>query len=69
MKTWNVCDEDHDYKDLQNRIYNGLKRHNRVMNDIFPIPHPFLLQFVTILEEEAKYQVQTLKDIRYRKVK
>ena len=69
VKTWNIYDEDHDYKDLQIRTSNGLERYNRSINEKFPTPHPSLFQFVTTIEEEGRYQVQRLEDIRYEKVK
>ena len=57
MKTWNICGEDNNYKDLQNRTKDGLEQYNRTMIDKFPAPHPSLFQFITVLEEEARYQV------------
>ena len=69
MKTWIICDENCEYKDLKNRTNNGLERYNRDLNEKFPTPYPPLLTLITRLEEEARYQVQRLEDSRYGKVK
>ena len=39
------------------------------MNDKLQTLYLSLLQFVTIFEEKARYQVQKLEDIRYEKMK
>ena len=66
IATWNICDEDEAYFDLANRTNNALERYNRRMNDLFSTPHPSLLEFVTTIEKESRYQVQRLDNIRYR---
>ena len=68
IKTWNICDSDEKYKNLQNRTNNALERYNRTMNEKFPCLHPSLKLFIVTLEEEARDQVTTLENIRYGKV-
>ena len=68
IKTWNICDSDEKYKELQNRTNNALERYNRTMNEKFPCPHPSLKLFVVTLEEEGRDQVTKLENIRYGKV-
>ena len=53
---------------LQNRTNNALESYNRVMNDKFPTPHPSLPLFVQTIENEARYQVTRLNDIRLGRV-
>ena len=35
-----------------------------MMNDLFPTPHPSLLLFVQIIEQEARHQVERLDNLR-----
>ena len=68
IKCWNIYSEDDSHLDLQNRTNNALERYNRTLNDKFSSPHPSLLQFVTTMEEESRFQVRRLDDIRNGKV-
>lgn len=54
--------------EIQNRTNNALERYNRTLNDKFSLPYPSLWKFLTSLEEEARYQVKILEDIRNGKV-
>ena len=64
IKCWNIHSDDDSHLDLQNRTNNALERYNRSFNDKFSSPHPSLLQFVTTIEEESRFQVRRLNDIR-----
>lgn len=68
VKTWNIHDENQEYLDLYNRTNNGLERYNRKLGEIFPSPHPSMIEFVVKLEEEGRRVVQKLDDIRAGKI-
>ena len=68
VKTWNIHDENQEYLDLYNRTNNGLERYNRKLGEIFPSPHPSIIEFVVKLKEEGERQVQKLNDVRAGKV-
>ena len=67
--TWNICDEDDKYFDLENRTNNALERYNRSMNEKFPTPHPSLLVLVQTIELESREQVQRCENIRRGRIK
>ena len=61
--TWNIFGH---YKDEQMKLQktnNGLERYNKTLNLKFKGKQS-LLSFIKILEEEARYQVSKLEDIR-----
>ena len=64
VETWNINDDERNYKELQNRTNNALERYNRTMNEKFPVPHPSLKEFVTNLEKEGRDQAIRLENIR-----
>ena len=68
IKCWNIHSDDDSHLNLQNRTNNALERYNCSLNDTFSSPHPSLLQFVTTIEEEARFQARRLDDISNGKV-
>jgi hypothetical protein len=67
VSSWNIAhmdnDDDGERYDLINRTNNGLERYNRHYNGLFD-SKPDLFQFVRILQQETRNQVQKLDDIR-----
>ena len=68
MSTWNVHSNTTESYDLRNRTNNALEKYNRRINGFYPYPHPSLALFVTKIEEETRYQIKRLDDIRYGRV-
>ena len=68
LSSWNVShmelnDDDGESYDLINRTNYGLERYNRHFMGLFRTK-PDLFQFVRILQNETRYQVEKLSDIR-----
>ena len=61
ISCWNINDGDDSHSKLQNRTNTGLERYNCTLNDNFPSPRPSILNFVLVIEEEARLHVKRLK--------
>ena len=65
MSTWNVSENASNDYELRNRTNNALENYNRRVNSLFPTAHPSLGHFVHKIEEESRYQLKCLDDIRF----
>jgi len=65
LSSWNVAhlENDGECYDIINRTNNGLERYNRHYNGLF-LTKPDLFQFVRILQQETRNQVQKIDDVR-----
>lgn len=65
LSSWNVAhlENDGECYDVINRTNNGLERYNRHYNGLF-LTKPDLFQFVRILQQETRNQVQKIDDVR-----
>ena len=68
MSTWNVIGNVSNNYELRNRTNNALENYNRCVNSLFPTAHPSLGHFVHKIEEESRYQLKRLDDIRFGRV-
>ena len=64
IATWNINEPSNEgHIELINRTNNALERYNRSLNEMFPTPHPSLLAFIKVLEEEGRNRVTYVTNI------
>jgi len=51
-------------KNVRFRVNNGLERLNRTINELFPTPHPSIVEFVTTYRQLARNLVGDYKNIK-----
>ncbi|POM76611.1 Hypothetical protein PHPALM_6126 [Phytophthora palmivora] len=57
---WNVNDLN---EDIVNRTNNPLERYNHTPNDAFSVPHPDVVQFISVIEKQSRDNVRLINDI------
>eukprot|EP00644_Phytophthora_capsici_P008753 jgi/Phyca11/111322/e_gw1.20.607.1 len=50
-------------EDIVNRTNKPLERYNRTLNEAFPVPHPDVIQFISIIERQSRDNVRLIEDI------
>ena len=63
IPSWNICKENGEFIELNNRTNNALERYNHDFNKLFQ-KKPSLIEFVQTCEEESRHQADQLRQIR-----
>jgi hypothetical protein len=64
---WNINELSSEEDDIQNRTNNPLESYNRILNTVFPTPHPSLAQFIEVIKQQSIGYVHKLYNIRMRR--
>ena len=62
LDSWNISDENGEYKNIMNRTNNGLESYNKQINALFTHT-PSLLEFCAVMEQESRRVARRLQDI------
>ncbi|POM81490.1 Hypothetical protein PHPALM_524 [Phytophthora palmivora] len=49
--------------------HNPLERYNRTLNDAFSVPHPDVVQFISVVEKQSRDNVRLINDISNRRAR
>ena len=60
---WNVSRFECSFGNLK-RTNNCLERYNRRLNDKFPLAHPSITQFASVIQQEKCYYSQLIRSIQ-----
>jgi hypothetical protein len=63
LPSWNICEEDGSYIEMQNRTNNAVESYNCRFNRLFS-KQPNLIEFVELVREDTKRQYETVELIR-----
>ncbi|KAK1940193.1 hypothetical protein P3T76_008516 [Phytophthora citrophthora] len=56
-------------EDIVNRTNNPLERYNRTLNEAFLVPHPDVIQFISVIERQSRKNVRFIEDISNRRAR
>ena len=63
VDSWNICLQNGQYKEIENRTNNAMEAYNRIDGEQFP-KKPSLIEFVQITEEESCTTEEKVDDLR-----